>query len=272
MGVVKDEVMLAQERTERLFLAMAEELKLPLQQIARQAELHLLSDGNQVQYSTVPNSLLVQEAPGMGVGTADAIRYDLRSIQTSADSTLQLLDSYLLSLRLSMDPTAVLALEPVSLSAVLYDAASELRTVAKAHGVTLQLHIQGRYEPVLANRQALRSALVTLGYALIEAMPATGNGAAQQRLQLATHRTKHGVVAGVYGELEGLTSQVLRNAQDLHGHVRQPLVNVFPGSGAGVFVADAILAAMEARLRVGRFMNQTGFALTLPLSEQLQLI
>jgi hypothetical protein len=45
-----------------------------------------------------------------------------------------------------------------------------------------------------------------------------------------------------------------------------------PGSGAGVFVADAILAAMASRLRVGRFMKLPGFAVTLPASEQLQLV
>jgi hypothetical protein len=229
---------------DQLFLAMAEELKLPLQQMARQAELQLL----------------VQEPAAEG----------LRSIQRSADMTLRLLDSYLLSLRLSMMPTASLELEPVSLSAVLHDTAAELRHIAQSYGVTLQLHVQGRYEPVLAHRQALQSALMALGYALIEALPATG--VRQQRLQLATHRTRQGIVAGVYGELDGLTPQALRQARVLQGYVRQPLVGLLSGSGAGVFVADAILTAMESQLRVGRFMKLPGFAVTLPASHQLQLV
>lgn len=233
------------DRYGRLFLAMAEELKLPLQHIARQAELQQLQ----------PNA-------GQAVG--------LQDIQASADMTLQLLDSYLLSLRLSLQPDTSLQLEPVSLSAVLHDTAAELQHIADNYGVNLTLHVKGRYEPVLANRQALQSALVALGYAVIEALPATG--VKRQHLQLATHRTKQGIVAGVYGELDALTPQLYRRARQLHGHVRQPLVGTLPGSGAGVFVADAILAAMAARLRVGRYMKLPGFAVTLPASEQLQLL
>lgn len=232
-------------RYEQLFLAMAEELKLPLQHIARQAELQQLR-------------------PDMPAAEG------LQDIQASADMTLQLLDSYLLSLRLSLQPQGSLQLEPVSLSAVLHDTAAELRHIAANYGVTLKLHVEGRYEPVLAHRQALQSALVALGYAVIEALPASG--VQRQHLQLATHRTRQGIVAGVYGELDTLTPQLYRRARALQGRARQPLVGTMPGSGAGVFVADAILSAMASRLRVGRYMKLPGFAVTLPSSEQLQLI
>jgi hypothetical protein len=241
----------------QLFLAMAEELKLPLQHIARQSELHMMQVGQAGPAEQAVQAMEVREAV-------------MRDIQGSADMTLQLLDSYLLSLRLSLEPASQLNLEPVSLSAVLHDTAVELRHIAKNYGVTLQLHVQGRYEPVLAHRQALQSALVALGYGLIEALPS--NGVKNRRLQLATHRTKHGIVAGVYGELDGLTPQMYRRAKQLQGHVRQPLVGTMPGSGAGVFVADAILAAMASRLRVGRYQKLPGFAVTLASSEQLQLI
>jgi signal transduction histidine kinase len=239
---------------ERLFLAMAEELKLPLQHIARQAELQQLHQPHVV-----------------AEGATDLKSLEgLKDIQASADMSLQLLDSYLLSLRLSMQPEVSLQLEPVSVSAVLHDTMGELQHIAANYGVTLKLHVQGRYEPVLAHRQALQSALVALGYAVIEALPSTG--VRQQHLQLATHRTKQGIVAGVYGELDALTPQLYRRAQELQGVSRQPLVGTLPGSGAGLFVADAILAAMSSRLRVGRYMKLPGFAVTLPASQQLQLI
>ena len=228
---------------ERLFLALAEELKLPLMHIARSAELQQT-----------------------GAAPADG----LQDIRQTADMSLQLLDSYLMSLRLSFLPAGQLELEPISVPAVLHDTAGQLRHVARQYGVVLDLHVQGRYEPVLANRQALQGALASLGYALIEALPASG--VSNMRLQLATHRTKDGIVAGVYGELDGLTPQLFRRARELQGVVRQPLVSVVPGSGAGIFIADAILGAMSARLRVGRHGNVPGFAVTLPASEQLQLI
>lgn len=235
----------------RLFAALAEELKQPFLHIARQAELQelLAPDG----------SSLVRET-----------NTPLRDIRETADMSLQLLDSYLLSLRLSMQPSTQLVMEPVSASAVLYDTAHQLSAVAKQYGVVLELPAQPKYEPVLANRQALQSALLSLGYTLIEALPAAG--VEHLRLRLATHRTKYGIVTGMYGELDRLTPRLFRRALDLRGSVPQPLVSTVPGSAAGIFVADAILQAMSSKLRVGRYDKQPGFAVTLNASEQLQFI
>ena len=122
----------------------------------------------------------------------------------------------------------------------------------------------------MAHRQALQAALLSLGYALIEALPAAGSGS--HHVQLATHRTKQGIVAGMYGELDSLTPNLFQRAKLLQGRARQPLVGTIAGSGAGVFIADALLGAMESRLRVGRFQRLPGFAVTLAASEQLQLI
>ena len=235
----------AHQARDQLFLAMAEALKLPLQHIARQAELQQMT--------------VAEADPG------------LRDIQASAGMSLQLLDSYLLSLRLSLQSHAEgLQLAPVSLSAVLHDTIAELSHTAASYGVELRLHVRARYEPVLADRQALQAALIALGYAVIEALPSNGTGG--RCLQLATHRTNQGIVAGIYGDLEGLTPHAYRRAGQLQGRVRQPLVAAMPGSAAGVFVADAILTAMQSRLRVGRYMKLPGFAVTLPASEQLQLV
>lgn len=239
----------ASESFTSLFLAMAEELKLPLQFIARQAELQTMHIG--------------------AIDSLDLLE-GLRNIQTSADMSLQLLDSYLLSLRLSLEPATELMLEPVSVSAVLYDTASQLQDVATQYGVTLDLHVHGRYEPVMAHKQALQAALISLGYALIEALPAAGAG--KRHVQLATHRTKHGIVAGMYGELDALTPELFQRAKQLQGRARQPMVSAMSGSGAGVFIADALLGAMASRLRVGRFQKLPGFAVTLAASEQLQLV
>lgn len=233
-------------------MAIAEELKLPLLHIARLAELETMS------------------VAGVQATSSDTAAERAHDIQATADMSLQLLDSYMLGLRLSLRPEAQLELEPVSVSAVLHDTAAALQRVAAQYGVELQLHVHGRYEPVLANRQAFQSAMLSLGYGLIEALPA--NGADQMKLQLATHRTKHGIVAGAYAELDGLTPKMFRRSLDLQGHVRQPLVSVLPGSGAGIFLADTLFGAMSSRLRVGRFQNLPGFAVTLPASEQLQLV
>ena len=142
--------------SQQLLLSVAEQLKLPLLQIARQAEIGRLTK------------------------TAD-----LQTIQTTADAALRLLDNYVLGVRLALDQHE-LETEPVSVSAVLYDSGQELTRLANTYGVDLELHIGGRFGTVMANRVGLQSALVSLGSALIEALPALEQP--QLKLQLATHR------------------------------------------------------------------------------------
>jgi hypothetical protein len=58
----------------------------------------------------------------------------------------------------------------------------------------------------------------------------------------------------------------------LCGKVRQPFTMLAGDSGAGLFVAEAILQAMEANLRVGKHSKNYGLATTLQPSQQLSLV
>lgn len=120
------------DTSQRLLQAMAEELKLPLLQIARQAEL------------------LAQP-----------------ELEMSASQALWFVDSYLLSQQLLQQST--LELEPVAVSAVLQDAAQALSGLAKQYNCGLELQISGRYVPAMAHRNALQTALIGLGSTLITA-------------------------------------------------------------------------------------------------------
>jgi hypothetical protein len=231
----------AQILSQRLLLGIAEELKLPLLQIARQAELGQLS------------------------GTID-----LHRVQTTADTALRLLDNYVLGVQLAVDPQHF-PLETVSVSSVLYDAAQQLDSFAKSYGVSLELNIGGKYGPVLANRQGLQAALVSLGAALIEALPAL-QGSSQLKLQLATHRSRYGVVAGVYANAKQITNEALQRGRRLQGHSRQPLLNMSQANGAGIFVADAILSAMDLRLMASRHQHLYGLGTVMQSNHQLQLV
>jgi hypothetical protein len=227
--------------SQHLLLTVAEELKLPLSQIARQAELGQLNGG-----------------------------VDLLTIQSTADTALRLLDNYALGVRLSLEPQQF-DVEPVSVSSVLYDTGQQLQSLAKIYGVSLELSIAGKYGPVMAHRQGLQAALVSLGAALIEALPALG-GAPQLRLQLATHRSRYGIVAGLYAETDKLTNQALQHGRKLQTHSRQPLMNFTHTSGAGIFVADAILRAMQLNLRASRHHRLYGLGTVLQPTNQLQLV
>jgi hypothetical protein len=229
--------------SQQLLLSVAEELKLPLLQIARQAE--------QLQLS--------------GTG-------DLRVIQATADSALRLLDNYALGVRLAMEPSH-LSLESVSVSSVLYDTGQQLNALAKSYGVELELNVAGRFGPVLAHRQGLQAALVSLGAALVEALPAQADGSGRQlKLQLATHRSRYGIVAGLYAETKQLSNEALQRGRELQRQSRQPLMELTHTSGAGIFVADTILQAMSLKLRASRHHRLFGLGTVLQPNHQLQLV
>ena len=226
--------------TTQLLRSVAEQLKLPLTTIARQAELGHL--------------------------TGDITLTDVRAIQTHAEAALTLVDSYLLGLQLA-EGQAELALEPVSVSSLLVDVAHALDGFAKQYGMRLELQVGGKYPPVMAHQVGLRSALLALGYALVESYP-TGN----RTLTLAVHQTPHGIVTGLYGDYEQLRTDQWRTALALQGQARQPFAALCTGSGAGLFVAETILEAMATRLRVGKHRKQYGLATTLQASQQLQFV
>ncbi|MET0779306.1 MAG: hypothetical protein ABWY71_00575 [Candidatus Saccharimonadales bacterium] len=226
-----------------LLSAVAEQLKVPLTVISRQAEL------GQLTGHTDPASTAL--------------------MRTQADAALQLVDSYLLGLEL-LRSQAQLELEPVSVSSTLVDTAHALTRFAQQYNVDIEVAVGGKYEPVMAHARGLRAALLSLGFGLVEALAA--NEGKRQCLKLATHRTPHGIITGVYGVGDGLQAAQWRNALKLIGRAQQPLTGLSAGTGAGLFVADTIFKGMASHLRVGLWQHQRGLAATLQPSRQLQLV
>jgi hypothetical protein len=223
-------------------MSVVEQLKMPLMNIARHAELLILR--------------------------ADTA--DLNTIQVTADAALQLLDNYILGVQLATKAVVLGASESVTVSSVLYDAGNRLAPIAKAYGVQLEVRLEGKYGPVMTHRRGLEAVLVSLGYALIEALPA--QDVPPLRLQLVAHRCRYGIVAGVYCETEQITADALRVGRELYGRARQPLGTMSHTSSAGVFVADAILHAMQSYLRTSRYRHLYGLGTVLPTNPQLQLV
>lgn len=224
---------------ERLLKVLAEQLKLPLLQIARKAEL--------------------------AAGAKDITA--LSSIGYTADMALRLVDSYLLSVQLQSLP--FLELEPVSVSAVLQDTAHALNQLAKQYDCELEVHLQGKYQPVMAHRQSLEAAYATLGYAFIESHP---DATKKHHVILGAHRSGSGLVAGIFGNQEGLNADMFRRGKALFGSARQTVPGVSPAAGAGIFVADSLLSSMDAPLHLSRHNKLAGLAATLVSSRQLQLV
>lgn len=223
---------------DRLLRALAEQLKLPLLQIARLSEL-ALQNGQ----------------------TADKANADI------ATMALQLVDSFLLSSQ--QHAQVSLQLEPVSISSVLADAAHQLSNLAKRYDYDLEVSLAGKYAPVMSHQPSLLAAITTLGYSFLET---AWQSDTKHTLVLGAHRSPHGIVAGLFSPEANLSTDMFRRSRALYGTSRQPMQNTLASAGAGVFVADSLFASMATSLKVARHQNMTGLAATLLPSHQLQLI
>lgn len=234
---------------ERLFLGLAEQLSRPLLQISHLAEV------------------------GAGLAGDDPAQALERwqQVRVIATSSLRLAESYALGLRLHGRVTA-LDLEPVTVSSLLYDTAQELQPFAAQYGVELELDTGPRALPVLADRAVLQSAMISLGQVFVAAGAESDSDSTPSVVRLAAHRSRYGVVAGLYGHVPQLGADSLRRAHQLQGQARQPLQRLVSGPAAGVFVADSLLQTLAAHLHVARYHSLTGLATTLQPSQQLHLI
>lgn len=220
---------------DRLLRALAEQLKLPLVQIARQAEL---TNNPEV----------------------------LKDIMHTASTAIQLIDGLLLSA--DMHAQQVLPIEPVSISSVFYAVSEDLKHHAKQYNCEVQISLGGRYRPIMGNFEALRAAFATLGHALIEAHSSNKSG----QIMLAAHRNSHGIVAGVFGQQPEISADMFRRARALFGSAKQPLVSSESNSAAGIFIADSLLGTIAKPLQVAKHNKLSGLATVLLPSQQLKLV
>lgn len=226
-----------------LFTTLAEQVKMPFVTIAHAAELSRKNPAN------------------------DTLENLFSTISLTSESALKLIDAYLLSIQLEQQPALVL--EPVSLSSVLYDTAHQLDAFAKAHDCTLELQLQGKYGPVMARQEVVKKAVEALGYSFIEAASQQGS---KTCVTLMARRTARGMSMGVYTETNTLSKALFKQAKQLKGIARQPLGGFSAGSGAGIFVADALFAWLDTPMHVAKHRSLSGLAATLIPSRQLSLV
>ncbi len=231
--------------TDRLFLNLAEQVKLPFVQILHESEL------------------LRTRFQDPSIAASSQL------ITMTSQSALSLIDGYLLSVQMQNEQQ--LELEPVSVSSAVYDVAESLDQYAQAHSCKLELHVAGKYGPVMANRRAVYVALRNLSSNFIEAVSAQ-RSESDMTLRLAVRKNASGVSTGIFSYYPLLSSSLLAKAKLINGMVHQPMAKFDSGMGSGVFVADALLRQFDAPLKVARFQGMHGLATTLLPSRQLNLI
>lgn len=199
---------------------------------------------------------------------ADAQQQQWNVVRDVAESAMLLTESYALNARLVRHLTDP-QLEPVAISSLLYDAAQQLMPLAKRYGVELRLTDLPRMAPVMSDRIVLQSALVSLGQVFVAAQ---SENETIRPLQLTAHRSRYGIVAGLYADESEISTEAFRRAHTLCGTAHQPFARLVSGPATGVYIADSLLHAIAAKLHVARYRHLTGLATTLPVCNQLQLV
>jgi hypothetical protein len=222
----------------RLLRALAEELKLPLLQIARQAELGKQTDTQK----------------------------SLQIIETTADATLALVDSYLLTTQILLQQQA-LELQPVSVTAALYDSAQHLQRLSKLYNAKVDIEVHGKCGQAMAHPAGLQAALTALAYSFM-----SGSNGEKKRIIFFANKCEEGISTGVVSTKTSFNSHDLETARRLYGNAHQPAASISSGSGAGVYIADQLFAAMASSMRVTRQRKSAGLLATLLPNQQLALL
>ncbi len=235
------------EQQRAVLSALSDDLALPLLQIKTTLEL----------------------IDGSKLSAKNSLRH-ARAMALSTEAGLQLIEAYRLALRAQDE--AALPLEPVAVGAVLQEVAQQLTPYAKSYGTTVEVNLQGRLTPVLANKQSLTAAMQCLGASLIRAQAAQSESK-NHKLMLGARRSADNVIStGVFSNAQGLSDRTLRTARSLAGRARQPL-NGFPaGTASGILIADMLCGAMWQPLRAAAHRNMHGLATAVPISKQLQFV
>lgn len=193
---------------------------------------------------------------------------DWQAVHDISQASLQLLRGYNLTLRLQQGMQQPV-LVPLATSAILHETARLLEPYARQLGVDLELDVSSRLEPVLVDRVVLQTALLNLGQVFVSAHSETERPVP---VRLAAHKTRYGIVVGLYGEGIEVNNAMLRRARHLYGRAFQPYTKLVSGPASGVFVADGLLSSVSAKLHAARYRNATGLAVTLPICRQMRLV
>lgn len=202
--------------------------------------------------------------------TRTAARRHTQETALNVAAGLQQIEAY--RLLLSSEDMAKLPTEPLSVGALMDQIAHQLSPYADQYDTKVEVSVQHRLTPVLANPHSLTSALEVLGSSLIRAQASqTEHGS--YRLVLGAHGSHGGTIAaGVFSNVHGLSDRTLRAARSLAGRARQPLPAVPAGAAAGVLLADMLCASLWQPLRAAAHDNLAGLATSLPSSKQLKFV
>lgn len=187
---------------------------------------------------------------------AELGNYQVENIQASAEQSLRLIDSFLLSAQVEYGQTQ-LDLEPLCIGSVLHEVAHDLNFEAR-------IEVKAN-QPVMTNRSALNGLLSAVGQVM--------GDISSDALILRSFIDRGGNVGvGVFAKKVELSAEDLKTSLELGGQAHMALARYSNKSGVMISVADNLARALGGSLEVKRMGSLRGFATILPRSDQLALI
>lgn len=226
-----------------LLKSIAEELRLPLIQISRLAELNL------------QNQKIDQK--------------DIKKMESSADLAIQLLESFILGVEYS-DRQIEIELSPITIGAVLNDVAHQVNKLATANNYDIELSVKSAH-PVMGNYEAIKMAYLNIAHTIITGSTRHENNR-RSSLVFAVYNRGPKNMAGIYSNNLDINKNVWERSINNFEKSRQKMPEFSHINGSGFFVASSILEAMSLELGPSKFHGDKGLAAGFPLSQQLQLV
>lgn len=190
-------------------------------------------------------------------------------IHAAARHAIDMLDAYTLSIT---SKQTSLALEPISPSAVVADAAYNLTEHAQQFLCHVRVVAHKKHAVVLAHRQVLATALTMMGRAFIESQPAS-NTTTKKGITLAAYATKKGIALGVFAQSpQKISYQFVSQAKANIGKAVRPFVGMAAGTASQLFIADQLASSMQTSIRSAKRGHLQGLAFDLQLTNQLTLV
>ncbi len=186
-----------------------------------------------------------------------------------AEASLKMLDSYLVSTQIYTGQQT-LVIEPVSAHAILYDTGQQLSNLARLHNFDIQLNIQRNVGQIMANYQALQSAITSIGYSFLYNYDASKRN--KKTLLLSLQAKQNRAEIGVYSSDSYLSANSLQRVRQLRGRARVPITEFSHGSSSGLIIADELFNVMATKMQASKFNNLRGVKASLLPSRQLSLI
>lgn len=192
----------------------------------------------------------------------------LDNAKFSSQAMLRLIDCYL---SYTTQADSFSDVEPVSLSAMLTSIASTMSPYAAWQQCDLDLNVMGKYQPVMVNRELLKTVLTSLSSIFISAQSEIKH-TTRPIISYAVTRTKNGITAGIYSNVEAMNGRMLRTARMQYGKPGNPTSAAVTNASAGLYMADSLLSKISNGLKASRFNKMVGLSASFEPSQQLAIV